>query len=138
LTRYEQGFTRQMIQDGNREWIMVLACVCADGTSLSPGLIYKAAPKGLQDMWLQAFDPDQDKYFFTSSPSGWINDEVGYRWLIEIFDRETKAKAGRSWRLLILDGHNSHTTKQFIDYCDRNRNTPITLSTSFNIYFVAA
>jgi hypothetical protein len=61
--RYEQGFTRQIIQDGNREWITVLGCICADGTSLSPGLIYKAAPKELQDMWLQAFDPDRDKYF---------------------------------------------------------------------------
>ena len=29
-------------QDGTREWITVLATVCADGPSLPPALVYKA------------------------------------------------------------------------------------------------
>jgi len=36
-------------QDGNREWITVLATICADGTALSPALIYKAASGEMQD-----------------------------------------------------------------------------------------
>jgi hypothetical protein len=28
------------IQDGNREWITLLACVCGDGEALPPALIY--------------------------------------------------------------------------------------------------
>jgi len=36
-------------QDGNREWINVLATLCADGTALSPALIYKAASGEMQD-----------------------------------------------------------------------------------------
>ena len=28
------------IQDGNREWITVIAIIYVDGTTLSPGLIY--------------------------------------------------------------------------------------------------
>jgi hypothetical protein len=39
-------------------------------------------------------------------------------WLEQVFDRYTKAKARRRYRLLILDGHGSHVTKDFIDYCD--------------------
>ena len=39
---YEEGRIKQFIQDGNREWITTVATICADGTSLSPGLIYQA------------------------------------------------------------------------------------------------
>ena len=38
-----------------------------------------------------------------------------------MFDRFTKAKARRKYRLLILDGHGSHVTIDFINYCDRNK-----------------
>jgi len=38
-----------------------------------------------------------------------------------VFDRSTKLKAGRSYRLLILDGHGSHVTMDFIEYCDNHR-----------------
>lgn len=54
-------------------------------------------------------------------PSGWTNDIIGISWLREIFDRETKDKARRQWRLLILDGHGSHVTKEFIEYCYANK-----------------
>ena len=36
------------VQDGNREWITVLATICADGSWLPPGLIYKASTGNLQ------------------------------------------------------------------------------------------
>jgi hypothetical protein len=39
-SQYERGGLKQQLQDGNREWITTIACICADGTSLSPGLIY--------------------------------------------------------------------------------------------------
>jgi hypothetical protein len=38
-----------------------------------------------------------------------------------VFDRYTKAKARIHWRLLILDGHGSHVTREFIEFCDANR-----------------
>ncbi|CEL05785.1 hypothetical protein ASPCAL06900 [Aspergillus calidoustus] len=115
------GGFKQRLQDGNREWITSIACICADGTSLSPGLIYQASTGNIQDSWLQDFDPELHSCFFASSASGWTNDELGYAWLTNIFDRETKDKARRRWRLLILDGHGSHLTMKFIDYCDTNR-----------------
>jgi hypothetical protein len=37
-----------------------------------------------------------------------------------VFNRYTKAKARRRWRLLLLDGHGSHITADFIDFCDAN------------------
>lgn len=38
-----------------------------------------------------------------------------------MFDRETKQKARNAYRLLVLDGHGSHLSRSFIEYCDSNR-----------------
>ena len=46
---------------------------------------------------------------------------MGLAWLEQVFNRFTKEKARRSWRLLIIDGHGSHLTMRFIDYCDKHR-----------------
>jgi hypothetical protein len=37
---YEEGKINAYIQDGNWEWITLLACICADGLALTPSLIY--------------------------------------------------------------------------------------------------
>ena len=40
-----------------------------------------------------------------------------------MFDRYTKTKArnGRDWRLLFVDGHGSHLNMKFLDWCDQHR-----------------
>tara|TARA_R110002003_G_scaffold699_2_gene21084 strand:- start:4978 stop:6333 length:1356 start_codon:yes stop_codon:yes gene_type:complete len=40
---YEAGKLKAQLPDGNREWITTLACICADGSALTPALIYQAA-----------------------------------------------------------------------------------------------
>jgi hypothetical protein len=64
-------------------------------------------------------------YFFsihvTSSLSGWTNNDIGLAWLEQVFDRYTKTKARRSYRLLIVDGHGFHVTMDFISYRDQNK-----------------
>jgi hypothetical protein len=40
-------------QDGSREWITLLATICADSSTLSAALIYKAGSGNLQDTWLR-------------------------------------------------------------------------------------
>jgi hypothetical protein len=44
-------------------------------------------------------------------------------WLEQVFERCTKQKArlGRDWRLLILNGHGSHLTFEFLEYCKAHR-----------------
>ena len=39
-----------------------------------------------------------------------------------MFNRDTKIKAHRKKRLLIVNGHGSHEMKRFIEYCDSNYN----------------
>jgi hypothetical protein len=108
-------------QDGSREWITLLATICADGSSLPPALIYKAVSGDLQDSWLQDYDPDEHPCWFASSPNGWTSNELGLSWLQSLFNKETLDKAKRDWRLLILDGHSSHYTLKFLDWCRSNR-----------------
>jgi hypothetical protein len=55
--------------------------------------------------------------------TGWTNDELGFQWLTTVFDRYTKTKArnGRDWRLLLVDGHNSHLNIRFLNWCEQHR-----------------
>ncbi len=118
---YKQKRVRESLQDGNREWITLLATVCADGTALSPGIIFQSANSTLQSSWVDSIKPGKHSVYVSSSPSGWTNNDIGLAWLEQVFDRETKAKARSAWRLLILDGHGSHVTQDFINYCDENK-----------------
>jgi hypothetical protein len=58
----------QARQDGNREFISLLACICADNTHLPPALIYKGASHDLQDSWVE--DIGEDTVYFASSDNG--------------------------------------------------------------------
>ncbi|OWT42328.1 DDE superfamily endonuclease domain-containing protein [Pochonia chlamydosporia 170] len=51
------------------------------------------------------------------TPSGYSNDEISLEWL-EHFNKWSAQSCLGKKRLLILDGHGSHHTKQFIQYCD--------------------
>lgn len=118
---FEDGKLRHIIQDGNREWITTIACICADRIALTNALIYQGQAGAIQDTWLQDFNPAEHRAFFTYSPLGWTSHDVGLAWLKQVFDRETKKKARRSWRLLIIDGHGDHVSVEFIEYCHANK-----------------
>jgi hypothetical protein len=118
---HEIGSPKPHLHDINCERITAIACICADGSKLPPGLIYQSAASKIQDTWLQDFDSEDHNCFFTSSPSGWTNDDVCLAWLRDVFDRETKPKARGRWRLLFVDGYGSYVTMKFLDYCEENK-----------------
>ncbi len=59
--------------------------------------------------------------FLSNSPTGWTNNNLGLAWLEQVFNKSTQQKARRRWRLLIVDGHGSHLTMDFIRFCDSNK-----------------
>jgi hypothetical protein len=65
---WKAGKVKEALQDGFREWITVIGCVCGDGSSLSPGIIYQEV-KGIQSTWLQDVDSSKHYAFFSHSPS---------------------------------------------------------------------
>ena len=117
---YERKEVTEALQDGSREWITLLACICADGTKIPPAIIYQG--KGpLRSGWVEDVEVNKHEVFVSTSPSGWTNDQLGLAWLEQVFDRSTRKKARSSYRLLILDGHGSHLTMEFLEYCDQHK-----------------
>ena len=82
--------------------------------------IYVAA-KAIQSSWVESIDPNKHSVHFTTSPSGWTNNDIGLAWLEQVFDRYTREKTRRKHRLLVVDGHGSHLTMDFIKCCDDNK-----------------
>ena len=109
-------------QDGNRGWITFVASICCDGTYLPAGIIFKGHG-GLQNTWVNNFDANNEIAYFASTPTGWTNEDIAFKWLTVTFDRATRHKAsnGNRWRLLWVDGHNSHINMRFLDWCNDNR-----------------
>jgi hypothetical protein len=71
----------------------LLACVCADGLALPPGLIYESANNTIQSSWVEEIKSGEHNVLVGSSPSGWTNNNIAVAWLKQVFDRFTKAKA---------------------------------------------
>lgn len=57
------------------------------------------------------------------SPNGWTDAELGALWLERIFHPQTKdiLEIPDEYRLLILDGHNSHCTVKFLGLAEKHR-----------------
>ncbi len=52
------------------------------------------------------------------SPNGWTDQELGSKWMEKTFEPETRKYLNdpKEYRLLILDGHNSHCTHKFCSF----------------------
>lgn len=70
IEAYKSGRVRQAVQDGNREFITLMAYVSAFGKAGSPTLIYKGESRDLQDTWLEEFDESVDQAVFGTSENG--------------------------------------------------------------------
>jgi hypothetical protein len=116
VSQLQNKRVRGSLQDGNREFITLLACVSATGERLPPALIYQSNSGYLQDTWLDDFDEEDTsrKAYFGVSEKGWTSNAHGRNWL-ERFHNETAGITGRRRRLLIIDGHSSHVDMQFIN-----------------------
>jgi hypothetical protein len=56
---WEKKRKTEVLQDGSREWITVMACVGAGGDALPPSLIFQGMNGNIQSDWVQDIDPDE-------------------------------------------------------------------------------
>jgi hypothetical protein len=115
---YNSGRIHNVQQDGNREFVSLLACVCADGTAVPPALIYQGKSGDLQNTWMEDLK-EEDHAYFTSAENGWSSNALGLAWLRR-FDQDTRHKSSRR-RLLIADGHSSHVNYGLVRLADQLR-----------------
>ncbi|THV02099.1 hypothetical protein K435DRAFT_817878 [Dendrothele bispora CBS 962.96] len=90
---------QQQQRSGDRENITVIVTICGDGTSTTPGVIYKG--EGFQAKWKQD-NPLNCSLGYQKK--GYTNDTIGRAW-IEQFDKETRANANSQRRLLLYARH---------------------------------
>ena len=101
---------------GLREWVTSMECCSAAGRVLPPLVIFKGL--SVQQQWFVFLpDGDFDDWCFEASPAGWTSNSIALRWLKQVFLPLTQPEDPNQWRHLILDGHATHCTEDFMLAC---------------------
>jgi hypothetical protein len=99
----------------NREWVSIIESISAGGQRTKSLVIFKG--KTIQNTWFS--DKDIPDWLYTTSENGWTSNAIGLRWLRDIFLPETRPE-GNEARILLVDGHGSHATIEFMWECRQN------------------
>ncbi|KGQ02871.1 hypothetical protein BBAD15_g11910 [Beauveria bassiana D1-5] len=97
----------------NRESATVIEAISAAGAFI-PAFVIVA---GKQQMGRWYSDELYAAMKVSVTSSGYTNDEITFKWLQHFQSHSIKCQVGAK-RLLILDGHGSHHTIEFIKYCE--------------------
>jgi hypothetical protein len=117
VTGAERRGTAKSVQPGNREWITVIQAINAEGRAIAP-FIVGAGQYHLANWYRESNLPGD--WAITTTQNGWTDNETGLEWL-KHFDRCTAKRSNSRYRLLILDGHESHHSVDFERYCKGNK-----------------
>ncbi|KAK7592451.1 hypothetical protein V3481_007069 [Fusarium oxysporum f. sp. vasinfectum] len=105
------------VQPGNREWVTVIQAINAEGWAIQPFIVV-AGQYHLAN-WYQESNLPGD-WAIATTHNGWTDNETGLEWL-KHFNRHTSIRSKGRYRLLILDGHESHHSVDFEKYCEENK-----------------
>jgi len=98
----------------SRYWTSFLEFSSATGKLYKPGIIFKG--KDLQAQWfIDEFKQTADWYYICTE-KGWTDTDTAMKWLEFVYLPQTKPEDEGDARLIILDGHNSHTTVSHFIY----------------------
>jgi hypothetical protein len=107
----------QSIEGVKGEWVTAIECVSAIGKPIPPFIIFKG--KHIQSTWFQPNVPAD--WMISTSPKGWTNNALGLKWLQIHFEPKTRPQNENDIRFLILDGHGSHLTPEFHQFCQKHK-----------------
>ena len=95
---------------------MVVEAISAGGKTIPPIVVLKG--KHLQECWFNGTSIDSDTVVVVSD-SSFSNDHIGLEWLKHFDKWSAKSQVG-AYQMLLLDGHGSHCTYKFLDYCEQD------------------
>ena len=121
VTRSEYHGRAKLLSSSIREWVTAIEYIGASGFSLPPCVIFKG--KVYIEGWLDNYLPLGSR--IEVSDNGWTTDEIGLRWLENLFIPSINRRSKGAWRLLILDGYSSHLTPKFDQICEQNNIIPL-------------
>jgi 4-hydroxybenzoate polyprenyltransferase len=102
-----------------RTWTSIVECISALGVVLHPLVIFKA--KSIQHQWFRnEFLTKHPDWYVTFSENGWTSNDIAIEWLEKVFLPQTATDDLVDCRLLIVDGHGSHTSDAFMTMCYLN------------------
>jgi hypothetical protein len=128
----------QKIESGNRDLVTIIECISASGNSIHPSVVFQGQRRDLR--WGEDNPCDARSALDISallsahmlssisiSPNGWTDQELGAFWLEKDFAPESAQYLDDpgDYRLLVLDGHNSHGTYRFISFAQVDINTQL-------------
>jgi DDE superfamily endonuclease len=108
ISKYQ--IAKYMMEPGNREWVSLIECISLDGRLLFLWVIFKGKKQNLA--WMEMLGEGH----IALSKNGWTDNELGLEWLKECFDPETQ-NTTNEYRLLLMDGHQSHITNEALRFC---------------------
>ena len=108
----------KLAQPRNREWVSVIQGVNSQGYAIPSFIIVKGQYHLAS--WYQNSPLPKD-WVISVGGNGWTTNELGLEWL-KHFNKHTKSrtKGKGAYRLLVLDGHGSHHSDVFEQYCKEN------------------
>jgi hypothetical protein len=112
VTGTDRAGRPRTVQPGNREWVTIIETINTCGFATPPLVIFEAVMH--QKAWYSCIPFD---WSIGVSENGWTTNEIGLFWLQNVFEKYTKDRTIGRYRLLILDGHGSHVTPEFDQYC---------------------
>lgn len=113
VTRADRHGKGKAIQPGNREWATAITCVSGDGFDVPPFLLVQGRCH-LANWYTEGGLPDSWPVKPTSN--GWTDNDTGLDW-IKHFEKHTTARTKGGYRMLVLDGHESHQSVEFEEFC---------------------
>ena len=113
VTRADRRGRGKAVQPGNREWATAIACINSEGWSVPPFLVVQGK-NHLSNWYTDGGLPHN--WVIKPTSNGWTNNETGLEWL-KHFDKYTTTRAKGPYRMLVLDGHESHESAEFQEYC---------------------
>ena len=113
VTRADRRGRGKAVQPGNREWATAIACINGEGWDVPPFLVVQGK-NHLANWYTDSGLPLN--WVIKPTNNGWTNNETGLEWL-KHFDKHTTARTKGPYRMLVLDGHESHESAEFQEYC---------------------
>lgn len=117
VTSSERHARPKTMQQGNREWATVIQAINSTGWAVPPYIV--VAGRYHLSSW---YDDDTipKEWRIQTSPKGWTSNEIGIDF-IKHFEEHTRDRKFGVYRLLVLDGHESHVSGDFELFCKEHK-----------------
>lgn len=113
VTSSKRSGRPKLAQPGNREWVTVIQSINSQGWAIPPFII--VARKHHLTNWYEDSTLPSDWVIATTN-NGWKTNEKGVEW-IRHYEKHTEPRSCGAYRLLIMDGHESHHSMECELFC---------------------